>query len=437
MPSRSPDERSQLWVWWVCGLLLLASTINYMDRQTLSNTSAQIKREFELNNEQFGTLDMYFGLAFAVGASLFGFIADRVSIRWLYPVVLLLWSAMGFATGLVETYTGLIWCRMLLGLFEAGHWPCALRTTQRLLPRDRRTLGNSLLQSGTAIGAMVTPPIIFAMVDENVRGSWRPTFQIVASVGIVWIVLWLLTIRARDLTPEAGTKLAQSPSPGIEANAETPNLEVVASPQEVGNAPFWSLIFSRRFLVLVIVVIAINMCWHQFRVWLMLFLEEGRKYSRNEALQVNFWFNVMTDIGCLAAGFATAGLSRRGWTVQGGRSLVFGVCSLMVAAGSLIPWVPAGPGLICVLMSVGIGALGLFPCYYALSQELSTTHQGKVTGLLGTTAWIFPSIWHREFGAWVDRTKSYDIGMALVCVLPLAAWLAMCWLWPRETKQDP
>jgi len=43
----------------------------------------------------------------------------------------------------------------------------------------------------------------------------------------------------------------------------------------------------------------------------------GRGYSRDNSLDINFWFNVMTDVGCISAGFATAALSRVGWSVHG------------------------------------------------------------------------------------------------------------------------
>ena len=88
-----PSEKTGAWVWWVCGLLLLASTINYMDRQTLANTAPRIKAEFHLSSEQYGHLELAFGLAFACGATLFGIVADRTSVRWLYPAVVLAWSA--------------------------------------------------------------------------------------------------------------------------------------------------------------------------------------------------------------------------------------------------------------------------------------------------------------------------------------------------------
>ena len=114
-------------------MLLLASTLNYMDRQTLGNVQTRIEKEFKLNNEHYGNLEFGFGVAFAVGAIVFGISADLVNVRWLYPLMIVLWSAAGAATAYSRSYEQLFVCRVLLGFFEAAHWPCALRTTQRLL----------------------------------------------------------------------------------------------------------------------------------------------------------------------------------------------------------------------------------------------------------------------------------------------------------------
>jgi ACS family hexuronate transporter-like MFS transporter len=389
--------------------LLLASTINYMDRQTLANTSVQITKEMQLSEEQYGQLELAFGLAFAVGATIFGVIVDRTNLRWLYPIVLLLWSGVGFATGLVETYAGLLLCRLLLGLFEAGHWPCALKTTQRLLPPESRTLGNSVLQSGTAIGAIATP-ILIRWLTTDTPGSWRPIFQIIGALGLVWAVLWLMSIKTSDF--EA------APAPTVLDPTATDN----ASPEQ---PTFASLVFSRQFLMCLIVVVSINICWHQFRVWMPKFLEVGRGYSRNQMLDINTAFNIMTDVGCISAGLMTAALFRRGATVFASRFWVFTFCSLLVATGAAIPWLAGGPQLVAVLMIVALGSLGLFPCFYAFSQELSATHQGKITGTLATIAWIIPSLWHWQFGRWVDQTKSYDLGMFIASLLPLVAVAAL------------
>ena len=453
--------------WWICGLLLCASTINYMDRQTLSIVSPQIKAEFGISSEQYGWVELAFGMAFALGATVFGIIADRINVRWLYPIVLFLWSVMAFLTGFAETFIGLLLCRTFLGLFESGHWPCALKTTHRLLPPESRTLGNSVLQSGTSIGAVATPLIIGLMVtgipasvptshvpephvairataepdaeqalpidgnsqtaheseDETPpqKGNWRLAFQIIAGVGVLWIVAWLASTNSADLAP--------IPRPTLSTGESIDD----------GDS-FYSAVFSRKFLVLVIIVVAINACWHLFRVWMPLFLQEGRKYSPETMRSLVFWWYIVTDVGCIVAGFASRILHNTGYSVHGSRCVVFGICGLLVATGGLIPWLPAGPGLIVVLMVVALGALGLFPCYYAFSQELSTRHQGKVTGLLGTIAWVTSSPLHPILGRWADRTKSYDLGMSLACGLPLCALFVLLLFWPEnkpETEYNP
>ena len=115
----------------ICGLLLLASAINYLDRQTMASASARIKSEFGLLNEQYGDVEAAFGYGFVMGSIVFGLLADAVSIRWLYPVVLISWSAATAATAMATGYQDLLWLRLLLGVFEAGHWPCGVRVVAR------------------------------------------------------------------------------------------------------------------------------------------------------------------------------------------------------------------------------------------------------------------------------------------------------------------
>ncbi len=179
-------------------MLLLASAINYMDRQTLANTSVRITEEFGMSQEQYGNLEAGFGWAFAVGSLFFGFLADRVSLRWLYAAVLVLWSAMGFASGFVQDYDQLLLCRTLLGFFEAGHWPCGIKTVRAILDSQGRAMGNGVLQSGTSIGAIVTPLIMRWMLTDDV-GSWRLPFQVVGAIGIFWAVAWLIVTRGDSL----------------------------------------------------------------------------------------------------------------------------------------------------------------------------------------------------------------------------------------------
>ena len=406
--------RSTAWKWWVCALLLGASTINYMDRQTLANASVRITREFELSQTQYGNLELAFGWAFAAGSLVFGWLADRVPLRWLYPAVLTLWSVVGFSTGLVHSYSGLLVCRALLGLFEAGHWPCAIKTTQQLLEPKDRTMGNSLLQSGTSIGAIITP-LLMNWLMTNEAGSWRFPFQAIGVAGVVWIFFWLALVRANDLRPTTATAPAgQGPASGA--------------------ASFWSVVFSRRIFVVLITISLINIAWQLLRAWLPKFLIEGRGYLEADALNFNALFYVATDVGCLGAGAATLWLHRRSLSVHQARVLVFFCCAALTALAVLLGILPKGWLLLGVLLLIGAGALGLFPCYHALTQEISPIHQGKITGLAGVVAWAVGSPTHHFFGRLIDRTGSFDLGLAIAGVLPLVAFFFIWIFWnsPRQ-----
>ena len=409
--------RGRAWTWWVCGLLLLATTINYMDRQTLANAARRITQEFHLNQEQYGNIELAFGWAFAAGSLIFGYVADRFSVRWLYPAVLLLWSAMGFASGLVTSYENLLVCRAFLGLFEAGHWPCAIKTTYALLAAKDRTMGNSVLQSGASVGAIITPLIMRALMTDQ-PGSWRFAFQAIGLVGLLWIVFWFATIRSDDLNAKPP---AESARPGDSAAAVTE------------EKPFWQIVFSARCLALALVVFFIHTCWHLFRVWLPKFMQEGRGYSETDALNFNAVFYLATDLGCLAAGAVTVWLNRRlGFSAHRARVWVFAGCALLTTSSVLLFFLPKGPLLLTVLLVVAAGSLGLFPCYYAFVQELSAKHVGKFMGLLGTWVWAVSSPVHKYFGKFIDRTGSFDLGMAAAGLAPMVGLLCLWALWSRH-----
>jgi ACS family hexuronate transporter-like MFS transporter len=408
--------RNPAWVWWVCGVLLLASALNYMDRQTLANVAPRILSEFSLDEPQYGMLELVFGWAFAAGAIVFGILADRVNIRWLYPAVLLAWSAVGFATGYENGYWQLLACRLALGFFEAGHWPCALKTTQRLLPPERRTLGNSVLQSGTAIGAIVTPQIIKLMLTEE-AGSWRPVFQWIGGLGIFWVAIWLVLIRGQELRPVPAAALRGSDPQAV---------------RDPTDRSFWAAVLSRQFAVLVFSGISINIAWHLFRAWLPLFLRNGRGYGEAAMLDFNFAYHIATDVGCLSAGVLTAFLCRKGLSAVVSRSVTYTVCAGLAGLAVFIPWIPSGPPLFVTMLLVGAGLLGVFPCNYTFSQDMTLRHQGKITGLLATIIWLTTSPAHVFFGEYVKQTGKYDVALAVAGLLPMAAAAAIWLGWPRQ-----
>jgi len=434
--------------------------VNYMDRLTLNQMARPIMTEFGMNARDYGQLESAFGVAFALGAILMGWMADRWNVRSVYAAAVLLWSLAGFLTGLAQGFATLLLCRFLLGVAESGNWPCALRTTQHILPPSERPMGNSLLQSGAAIGAVLTPLIVLVLYRESEPSSWRYPFLVIGLIGLLWVAGWLANVRREDL---ARTETNRSPSLMTILGflvclysldlfmhiqfVDRPWIPLVVkfgvTALGVGGVAYWlaratrdgsrpeRALFFRRFWVLAVLVVTINMTWHFFRAWLPLFLQNQHGYSLQDYGWFSMAYYLATDAGCLAAGFVTLHLARGGLPVHTSRLLVFSACAVVTTLSLVAAVLPAGWPLVAVLLVIGFATLGLFPNYYSFTQELSERHQGKVTGALGCICWMFMSLLHEVVGDVVQRTGTYSLGVGCAGLLPLLGVVVLVLFWGK------
>jgi ACS family hexuronate transporter-like MFS transporter len=399
----------------ICALLPLASAINYMDRQTLASAADRITTELEMSKTEYGWVEGTFGYGFVIGALIFGIIADKFSVRWVYPLVLTCWSLVTALTANATNFEELAALRFLLGVFEAGHWPCGIRVVRAVVSARGRTMGNGLLQSGTSVGAVATPLIILSMLSDA-DGSWRPAFRIIGFAGLAWTVIWFLVVRKDDFPVVKSRNAADS--------RDRDNL--------------FRLMTQRNMLVIYAVVALINTCWQLLRAWLVLFLQQGRGYSERDALVFNSVWFAATEVGCFGTGLAVLWLVRHRISLHSARVIAFAGCATMCGMLALVPSLPAGPPLLAVLLMSGAGALGLFPLYHAFTQEISAAHQGKVTGFASVAAWFMVPPAQALFGRLVDYSGSYDAGLAAAGLMPVvaAAILWACWDHSAETAME-
>ncbi len=435
--SDTTSTRGASWRWWVCCLLLMATAINYMDRLTLNLLAKYILLDLDMDKNHYATIEAGFALAFALGAIVCGFIVDRWNVYWVYPLAVLAWSAAGFCSGFANGFATLLLCRVLLGVAEAANWPCALRTTQHILPPADRPMGNSILQSGAAIGAILIPLVMFWLFDEERLETWRLPFFVVGAGGTVWVVFWWASLRPSDLRlahtqPEAAK--VRSPLPSLPAN-----------------------VVLRRFVVLVILVVTINMTWHFLRAWGPLYLQSKHGFEARDTFRFSMAYYLFTDLGALSAGFLTLKLARGGLSVHLSRLLVFLICAMLTLLCLAVPFLPvlapltvqiplfsfstlqiwylefpiASPAVFLGLLIVGFGALGVFPNYYSFSQDLTVRHQGKLTGTLGCLCWLAMALWQKCIGWLVEGSGSYTVPFVISGLAPMLGFVALVSLWGK------
>ncbi len=189
-------------------------------------------------------------------------------------------------------------------------------------------------------------------------------------------------------------------------------------------------------LIVLFMIACINTSWQLLRAWLPKFLQEGRGYTEHQTLYFTAIFYVVTDIGCISAGAAALWLHRRGLSVHRARLLTFLGCAVAATLTTVAAVMPHGWPLLMVLLLVGAGALGVFPIYHAMTQDLSAEHQGKVTGLAGVAGWAMSAPAQTLFGRRIDQTGSFNLGLALAGWLPLLAFMALWALWGSRRRKE-
>ncbi len=432
LPEPALHEHGPMWPWAICFVLLVATLLNYMDRQALAVTLPTLKTELNLNESRIGTIEKYFSYSFALGGLLFGWLADRYGPRILYPAVLTGWSVAGIATSMAgqewvtkllekpgdEPGTGvyhwLLICRIVLGLCEAGHWPCALLTVRAVLVAKQRTLGNGILQSGASIGAIIVP--LYVEAAERAGQTWEFSFWSIGVAGLFWVPLWFMLIGRQPL------RLPRT-DPGSDSSHSAEAALKASEPRSV---------LIRKLITLVIIVTTLTISWQFLRAWLALFLQDFHGYSKLATRGAMSGYFIASDVGCFFSGVLVAQLAARGWTVHGARVFGFFLFVLLTGCGALVPFVGSGKLMIFLLYVAGAGILGLHPFYYSLIQELSTKHMGTFSGALAAVGWVITGSFQAHLGTYIQEQKSYDLGLLMVGLAPVAGFVALALLWPRK-----
>src|SRR5258708_12983642 len=99
--------------WRLCLLLFLATTLNYLDRQTMSILAPILQKEMHLDNEALGWLFAVFYYTYMFAQMAVGPLLDRLHLRWAFGAAVLLWSLVSAATGLASGFASLLFFPIL------------------------------------------------------------------------------------------------------------------------------------------------------------------------------------------------------------------------------------------------------------------------------------------------------------------------------------
>src|SRR5215467_6429948 len=187
--------------WRIAILVSTAIAISYLDRQTLPVAIKAISRDIPLTNEQFSTLQSAFLFAYALLYAGGGRLVDILGTRLGLTAIMLFWSFACASHALATGFTMLAISRFLLGVGEGGGFPAATRAVAEWFPTQQRAMAMGIINAGTAVGAMVAPPLIAGIL---LFASWRWIFFLTGAIGVLWVIWWKVSY----FPPEQHPKLS-------------------------------------------------------------------------------------------------------------------------------------------------------------------------------------------------------------------------------------
>ena len=178
--------------WEVLALLWVAFFLNQADRQIYNTLLVPIKETLKLTDGEAGLIATLFSLVFALLVPISGFVADKISRKWIIVFSIVLWSGATIASGACHGFVLFILFRSIAtGMGEATFGPANYSTIADYHDEDTRGTAMSIHQTSYYFGVIVSG-LLAGWIGE--RWGWRSAFYVFGAVGVLHglLVMWRL-----------------------------------------------------------------------------------------------------------------------------------------------------------------------------------------------------------------------------------------------------
>jgi ACS family hexuronate transporter-like MFS transporter len=399
--------------WYMVGMIMLLTVINYIDRMTLSVLAPTIRETFGMSNTSYSRVVTMFLLGYTISQALSGKVLDRIGTRVGFMVFVGIWTVASMLHATARSVVQLSIFRFILGIGEAGNWPGAAKAVAEWFPVRERAIGMAIFNNGSALGAVIAPPLI-AWVALSY--GWRSAFFIGAIFSSILMVVWFFFYHVPAehprLSAEERAHIAsdQPPTDALTATSKRPWASLFKHRQ------LWAVVTARFFS---------DPIWWFLISWLPNYLKAERGFSL-AMIGLLAWIPfVGADVGTLTGGITSSLLIKRGWSVDRARKTVLIVSALMVPVG--VVGVVNAPSNTIVIASITMIAFG-FQSWIANIHTIPSDcfpkqDVGSVFGIGGTSAGIASMLFTLLVGWIVDRFSYTPVFIMVGIMSPLAATL--------------
>ena len=416
--------------WWVIALIALATIINYIDRQALSVLWPDIVEdlfpdESALERKQiYANISIVFVFAYAFGQAIFGKIFDWVGTRFGFVLSIGVWSIATVAHAFAQGVLSLSIFRAILGVAEAGNWPGAAKGNAEWFPTKERALAQGIFNSGAAIGGIIAIPLIAYL---TIYFSWQMVFVFVGVLGFLWLVPWLILVKA---PPSSHPWLTAEEREYILTGQRRvdDNGDVTGEDEEEYNPSTKELLSRKQSWGVIIASAAIDPIWWLFVFWIPIYLNEV--YGMDvKSIGIYGWVPyVGAMFGAWFGGLLAQNRLKAGWNTDKTRKLTITLGCLIMLPALLAMANPGGPTTAVLIMAVilfgfqtAIGNVQTLPSDLLGKKAVGTlsgfSGMAAKLGAVGLTS-LVPIL-----TADGNYTPAFVIGASLAIIAMAAVWI--------------
>ena len=411
--------------WVICGMLFLATTVNYLDRQVLSLTWDEfIRPEFHWDENHYGIITAVFSIVYAIAQLFAGKLVDKLGTKKGYALAIFVWSvgaclhavcgvatewkvgaadrlelmrATGDLAVIISTFSMymFIFARCVLAIGEGGNFPAAIKTTAEYFPKKDRAYATSIFNSGSSIGALIAPLTIPLLAKSL---GWEMAFIIIGALGFAWMGAWVFVYKK----PEENRKVNEAELAYIEQDSAEDAAVAVKSAAEK-KMSIGECLKYRQTWAFVIARFITDGVWWFFLFWTPSYINTqfGIKTSEPLGMALIFTLYAITMLSILGGKLPTVIMNKTGkdpFTSRMRAMLLYAIVPLVVLfaqpLGNISPWLP----IICIGLG-GAAHQSWSANLYTLNSDIFPKRAvATLTGICGMAAGAGSFIFQRTAG---------------------------------------
>jgi len=389
----------------------LGIAVSYFDRQTLPVAVAAIQRDIPLSNTAYSELQGAFLAAYAVMYAAGGKLIDTLGTRRGFLLIMIWWSLACASHGIATSFGMLLLSRLLLGMGEGGGFPAATRVVAEWCSLDQRSIAMGIMNAGTAVGAVLAPPLIAIVLGI---ASWRWVFFLSGALGLLWSLAWWREYFPPSLHPRLSDEARHEVLASLPEPVESENGPQIPWIQLLGHIETWALVIA-KFLS--------DAAWYFYLFWLPKYLYDARGFNIKEVGYYAWIPYAASGIGCLAGGWFSAWLLRRGKSLNVSRKVALGLSAAVMPSILLVTHVPVEFALL--LFSIAFfGQQSWSTLIMILPADLfPRSTVGSVAGLVGFGGAIGGMLFGFVVGYLLDHGFGYGTVFCAVSTFHIMAFL--------------